>query len=117
MNKELSEQLLELLPAPVLAAGLIRACGNFAKDRPELAQRLLANTWLDVSPKLHEAIKGSPTGKFAASALLIEQYFLHSGDWQKMERELTANAPISPAIVERVVHIISAGLVHAAGKI
>jgi len=57
------------------------------------------------------------TGKFAASALLLEQYFVHSGDWKKMERELVADAPIDPALVERVVHIISSGLAHAATKI
>lgn len=113
MDQELAEKLLELLPAQVLAAGLIRACGNFAKERPDLAQRLLANTWLDVAPKLHEALAKHPTGKFAASALLIEQYFMHSGDWRKMERELTEHAPVSPHLVERVVQVISSGLIHA----
>lgn len=113
MDKELVDKLLELLPPTVLAAGLIRACGNFAKERPELAQRLLANTWLDIAPGLHEALKQKPTGKFAASALLIEQYFMCSGDWKKMEHELTEHAPVSPELVERVVQVISSGLTHA----
>ena len=116
MDVKTAEMLLELLPAQILAAGLVRACAGFTQTDAELAQRLLANCWLDIAPSLHETIIKKPTGRIAASTLVIESYLMNSGDWKKMERKLTQNAPISAQLTESVVKIISESLLMATSK-
>ena len=105
--------LLEMLPPQILAAGIIKGCGKLAAERPELAQRILQNSWLDISRLLQSAIKEMPHGRAAASALVIESYFMNKGDWGVMEREMASHSPIDSALTARVIELISQGLDHA----
>lgn len=116
MDAKTAEMLLSLLPAQVLAAGLVRACSNFVKTDEKFAQRLLANCWTDIAPLLHEAITKQPTGKVAASVLMVESYLMNSGDWKKMERELIQYAPVSSETVEQIIKIIADGMAVVAAK-
>lgn len=101
--------LLEMLPPQVLAAGIIKSCGKLANDRPDIAQRILANSWAKVAPALKDALSKEPIGSFAAAALVVESYFVHRGDWKAMERAMMEDSPIDESLAARVVDLISEG--------
>lgn len=102
--------LLQILPAQVIAAGIIKAAGKFAAETPEFAERILFNSWLKVAPLLRDALSQNPTGDLAASALVIESYFVHRGDWKSMEREMADCSPMDERVTAIIIDAISSGL-------
>jgi len=85
------DAILEHVPGAAFAAAIVRVLGQLRRDgRDELAERILARLWLQVvSPALADAIlEHGGRGRFACAAVLLESYFQHRGNWQRMESEL-----------------------------
>jgi len=109
----LLEAILDSMPPQIMAAGMVKACGLLTKERPDLAQRMLLNMWLQIVPTLLLAVNKEPRGKLASAVLFLESYFAHAGDWRRMEFELKDHAPADAALVGRVVQIISETMMKA----
>jgi hypothetical protein len=111
MKPEL-EHLIEAVPATIFAAAMARSfgqlCGNAEHQRT--AERMLLGLWHAIRPELTPAVLRQPTGKVAAAAVLLEEYFLRRGNWQAMEATLFGAAckrSDDPIAAARLIDVIS----------
>lgn len=98
--------LLDSLPPQILATAIIKACEHFAYTKPEISQRILANSWCYLVPCIKEVLKDKPLGRIAASALIIENYFRHRGNWREMYEGLLDDVPVDRQLAEMSVKSI-----------
>jgi hypothetical protein len=112
------EAILDQVPASAFAAAIVRVLAQLRRNgRDELAEKILARLWLQVSPALAEAIlQHGGRGRFACAAVLLESYFQHRGNWQRMESELfgrtckNSRNPIKRAqLITTLAELIQAG--------
>lgn len=105
------------LPAPVIAAGLIRGCRQLMAENPEQAWNVICNLWQEVSPHLAMSVLRDPSGGMAVGALVLEAYFGKKGDWKAMEDGLSNRMAGAGQIPRELIDLVAdkiAGLLRKA---
>jgi hypothetical protein len=106
------------LPAPIIAAGLIRGCRQMMAENPDRAWNVICNLWQEVSPHLALSVMRDPSGGMAIGALVLEAYFGKKGDWRAMEdglsNRMAGKGGIPRALIDLVAMQIADMLTDAA---